>query len=210
MQCGRAKQVMNWSQRQWNREKQDRWTFCGKWSWQRSRCGQVIVVGRSFRHFQWEPHSVVWQVDCLVFLRKLQQRQAWWHYSAEWRTVRSHPCWSHLNYLDFQGQRIIWSPFRSVMPCQDITVCIKTRRSFIQNIRQDISIKRHIKKKWYYTIETYLLTYGMIRFVLENLRYDAVRGSMMGISTSQWISLIMIILSIGSVCRRKIRKLKGE
>ena len=77
-------------------------------------------------------------------------------------------------------------------------------------IRQDISIKRHIKKKWYYTIETYLLTYGMIRFVLENLRYDAVRGSMMGISTSQWISLIMIILSIGSVCRRKIRKLKGE
>ena len=62
----------------------------------------------------------------------------------------------------------------------------------------------------YYTIETYLLTYGMIRFVLENLRYDAVRGSMMGISTSQWISLIMIILSIGSVCRRKIRKLKGE
>ncbi|WP_443734505.1 prolipoprotein diacylglyceryl transferase family protein [[Ruminococcus] lactaris] len=96
------------------------------------------------------------------------------------------------------------------MPCQDITVCIKTRRSFIQNIRQDISIKRHIKKKWYYTIETYLLTYGMIRFVLENLRYDAVRGSMMGISTSQWISLIMIILSIGSVCCRKIRKLKGE
>ncbi|EDY31569.1 MAG: prolipoprotein diacylglyceryl transferase [Mediterraneibacter sp.] len=55
-----------------------------------------------------------------------------------------------------------------------------------------------------------MLTYGMIRFVLENLRYDAVRGSMMGISTSQWISLIMIILSIGSVCRRKIRKLKGE
>lgn len=50
----------------------------------------------------------------------------------------------------------------------------------------------------------------MIRFVLENLRYDAVRGSMMGISTSQWISLIMIILLIGSVCRRKIRKLKGE
>ena len=31
------------------------------------------------------------------------------------------------------------------MPCRDITVCIKIRRSFIQNIRQGISIEKPVK-----------------------------------------------------------------
>lgn len=37
----------------------------------------------------------------------------------------------------------------------------------------------------------YLAAYGIIRFGLEYLRYDAVRGIALGLSTSQWISLAL-------------------
>lgn len=42
----------------------------------------------------------------------------------------------------------------------------------------------------------YCLGYGVIRFVLEFFRYDAVRGFVGSFSVSQWISLILIALGI--------------
>lgn len=45
---------------------------------------------------------------------------------------------------------------------------------------------------WQYTIETYLVLYAIVRFVLENLRYDSIRGIYGGLSTSQWISIGML------------------
>ncbi|MCR5273498.1 MAG: prolipoprotein diacylglyceryl transferase [Lachnospiraceae bacterium] len=50
--------------------------------------------------------------------------------------------------------------------------------------------------KFDYTLELYLFLYGIIRFVLENFRYDAVRGEILGLSTSQWISAGFIVLAI--------------
>lgn len=38
----------------------------------------------------------------------------------------------------------------------------------------------------------YLVAYGVERFVLEFFRYDAIRGVWAGLSTSQWISLLLI------------------
>jgi phosphatidylglycerol:prolipoprotein diacylglycerol transferase len=38
----------------------------------------------------------------------------------------------------------------------------------------------------------YLVGYGVERFVLEFFRYDAIRGLFLGLSTSQWISLVLI------------------
>lgn len=40
---------------------------------------------------------------------------------------------------------------------------------------------------------TYLGGYGLIRFTLEFLRGDAIRGSYMHLSTSQWVSIILVI-----------------
>ncbi|MGI6152721.1 MAG: prolipoprotein diacylglyceryl transferase [Christensenellaceae bacterium] len=42
----------------------------------------------------------------------------------------------------------------------------------------------------------YLLGYGIIRFVDEFFRYDAIRGIAAGLSTSQWISIIAIAAGI--------------
>lgn len=48
---------------------------------------------------------------------------------------------------------------------------------------------------------TYLISYGILRFALEFLRGDIERGILLGISTSQWISLMLI--PIGIVCLTK-------
>lgn len=45
-------------------------------------------------------------------------------------------------------------------------------------------------------LSAYFLTYGVARFGLEYLRYDAARGHFLWFSTSQWVSLVLV-LTIG-------------
>lgn len=52
----------------------------------------------------------------------------------------------------------------------------------------------------------YLICYSLIRFSLEFLRGDVERGVFLGVSTSQWISLILIPIGIYLI----IRKTKTE
>lgn len=53
----------------------------------------------------------------------------------------------------------------------------------------------------------YLLGYAVIRFVLEYLRGDVERGSMGILSTSQWISVCIILAVIGIGCwERTVKK----
>lgn len=59
-----------------------------------------------------------------------------------------------------------------------------------------------IRKEWKYTVETYLLSYGVLRFVLEYFRYDEARGYFMGITTSQWISIFIIIICLYVVFKK--------
>jgi len=42
----------------------------------------------------------------------------------------------------------------------------------------------------------YLLLYGIIRIVTEMFRGDLIRGSFLFFSTSQWISIILIVVAI--------------
>ncbi len=39
----------------------------------------------------------------------------------------------------------------------------------------------------------YAILYSVVRFTLEFFRYDAIRGAYLGLSTSQWISILLII-----------------
>lgn len=49
------------------------------------------------------------------------------------------------------------------------------------------------KKDALYTLEVYLGLYGAARFGLEYLRYDEVRGAFLFLSTSQWISVMIVL-----------------
>ena len=45
-------------------------------------------------------------------------------------------------------------------------------------------------------VPTYLLGYGILRFVVEFFRGDTLRGAWLGLSTSQWIALMMILTAL--------------
>ncbi|MBQ4428377.1 MAG: prolipoprotein diacylglyceryl transferase [Clostridia bacterium] len=42
----------------------------------------------------------------------------------------------------------------------------------------------------------YMILYGIERFVLEYFRYDEIRGIFLSLSTSQWISIAMVIIGV--------------
>lgn len=54
-----------------------------------------------------------------------------------------------------------------------------------------------------YTIELYLILYGVDRFLLEFLRYDSGRGIYGPFSTSQWISLFAVTAAVIVMILRK-------
>lgn len=56
-----------------------------------------------------------------------------------------------------------------------------------------------IKKDFKYNLETYLISYGVFRFVIEYLR-DDYRGSFLGIlSPSQFWSVLMVVLGVAMI-----------
>lgn len=52
------------------------------------------------------------------------------------------------------------------------------------------------KRDALYTVEVYLGLYGVARFGLEYLRYDEARGHLGGLSTSQWISVGIVLVAL--------------
>lgn len=54
-------------------------------------------------------------------------------------------------------------------------------------------------------ILAYLLAYPPVRFGLEFLRGDAIRGRLWGLSTSQWISLILLLTALAALIFRPKR-----
>lgn len=63
-----------------------------------------------------------------------------------------------------------------------------------------------LKKDWPYMVETYFLMYALLRFALEYLRYDEVRGRFLFFTTSQWISIALCIFAIAGICYKLCRK----
>ena len=54
------------------------------------------------------------------------------------------------------------------------------------------------------TLFVYLIIYGVERFLLEFIRGDEIRGFLGSLSTSQWISLGLIVLAVvGLVITKK-------
>ena len=45
----------------------------------------------------------------------------------------------------------------------------------------------------------YLSIYAVERFILEFFRYDSIRGGLLGISTSQWISIVLLPIGISLI-----------
>ena len=63
----------------------------------------------------------------------------------------------------------------------------------------------------YLTTFLYGILYGVTRFVLEFFRYDSIRGTAGGLSTSQWVSIGLVAGSVlGAVMYRLNRKSRSD
>lgn len=60
------------------------------------------------------------------------------------------------------------------------------------------------RNKFSYNPELYFFLYGLIRIITELFRFDSIRGIYKGLSTSQYISLSLILISFLSVLLRKL------
>lgn len=65
-------------------------------------------------------------------------------------------------------------------------------------------------KNSYFGIVTYLVLYSISRFTLEFLRYDTERGKWLLFSTSQWISIGILILLIITLLINKLKKKRRQ
>lgn len=63
-----------------------------------------------------------------------------------------------------------------------------------------------IRRDAHYQLETYILLYSIARFVLEFFRYDEIRGIYWGLSTSQWISIVLLFVSVFLIYRKTIKR----
>lgn len=68
-----------------------------------------------------------------------------------------------------------------------------------------ISVFLHYPERKFLYTKLYLLSYSVIRFILEFFRGDRERGSLWGFSTSQWISIIIITVTFTLIIRMKIK-----
>lgn len=61
-------------------------------------------------------------------------------------------------------------------------------------------------KQTKFTIETYIISYSIVRFTLEFYRYDEYRGIYFGFSTSQWLCMILFTACIISLVVKTLNK----
>lgn len=62
----------------------------------------------------------------------------------------------------------------------------------------------------YCVTSLYLILYSVLRFVLEFFRGDAIRGVFWQLSTSQWISIGLFVISGAMLCVKCCRQVKNE
>lgn len=58
------------------------------------------------------------------------------------------------------------------------------------------------KRPRYHILALYLVLYSTLRFFLEFFRGDLIRGSIFFLSTSQWISMVLLSIGVSVFCKK--------
>ena len=86
----------------------------------------------------------------------------------------------------------------SLFPVQGVEAFLEICLSLILFLYIYVHDKKHIK-----SVEIYLVTYAVIRFILEFLRYDDFERKIIdGLSVSQWVSIFLVLGVVICQCRQ--------
>lgn len=98
--------------------------------------------------------------------------------------------------IPYTGFGAVVFPRDSFAPCEISLFPIQLIEAIVLLLISGTIFMLQVQIKCEYTIETYSILYGISRFILEYLRYDPARGKIWVLSTSQWISMILVILAV--------------
>lgn len=62
----------------------------------------------------------------------------------------------------------------------------------------------HKSKSGFYVFTRYLITYSVLRFIVECFRGDIVRGIFLNLSTSQWVSICLLFTAMFAIGIEKV------
>lgn len=103
----------------------------------------------------------------------------------------------------YDGVGAVVYPSNSLAPSGVKMFPVQLVEAFLLIVIAGIILYMQMKRNSTDTIEIYFGLYGVVRFCLEYLRYDTERGKWLFFSTSQWIS-ILLILAVGiSMIKKK-------
>ncbi len=102
-------------------------------------------------------------------------------------------CWG----VPYEGFGAVRFPENSFAPSDVTLFPVQLVEAVFLLVIALIIIGLQLRKNWRYTLELYLVLYGVCRFILENFRYDEARGRFWLFSTSQWISILMFVVAAG-------------
>ena len=72
---------------------------------------------------------------------------------------------------------------------------VQLAEAFVLFIISLLILYLQLLRKSKYTVETYFILYGIVRFILEYFRYDDFRGKFGIFTTSQWIGIMLSVFA---------------
>ena len=116
----------------------------------------------------------------------------------------------HLIYLiPYDGPFAVQFPEHSIAPSDTTLFPVQLVEAICLLILAVVLAILDLKKSYPHTIAIYFIVYGILRFLLEYVRYDAVRGHLFALSTSQWLSIGFVVGTICYLIRTSVSRKKA-
>lgn len=110
--------------------------------------------------------------------------------------------------VPYSGPGAVIFPENSFAPSEISLLPIQLIEAVFLVILAGAILFLQIYRSWKYTVEIYLASYGILRFILEFYRFDEKRGSVGVLSVSQWISLFFIVIAFFLLKKNEQREIR--
>lgn len=111
--------------------------------------------------------------------------------------------------IPYDGPFAVQFPEHSIAPSDTTLFPVQLVEAICLLILAVVLAILDLKKSYPHTIAIYFIVYGILRFLLEYVRYDAVCGHLFALSTSQWISIGFVVGTICYLIRTSVSRKKA-
>lgn len=158
-----------------------------------------LVGGLAFIFLAGEIH----RIKSVEYLRSVIFMIPWMHCFGRIGCFFAGCCYG----IPYNGYFSVVFPKGSFAPANIELFPVQLVEAFGLMIIAIIILNLEFVKKVSCSIEIYLLSYSILRFITEFFRHDSSRGKFFTFSTSQWISILVLFGTLTSIILKSIRKI---